>query len=77
LENQPWQGKDMQMKCFERCKRLNAVRSLKLVFIGLVLGGLLIGCSGSSGGDENDMSPPNPTKGSTWDELIWDQGKWG
>lgn len=38
--------------------------------------GLLAGCDGGGGGG-GGTTPPNPAEGSTWDQMGWDQGKWG
>ena len=45
-----------------------------LLFLILVQGGLL-GCGQGGGG--GDSPAPNPAEGSTWDQMKWDQGKWG
>ena len=42
---------------------------LKLIVI-LGAGLLLTGCSGSSGGDEQE------TRKGTWDEMKWDEAEW-
>jgi hypothetical protein len=34
------------------------------------------GCGGGGGGG-GSAAAPNPAEGSTWDEMVWDQGKWG
>ncbi|MBI3609650.1 MAG: hypothetical protein HY204_02990 [Nitrospirae bacterium] len=45
--------------------------------LGLLLSlGLLYGCAGGGGGGGGG-STPNPAEGSTWDQMGWDQGKWG
>ncbi|MBI3610176.1 MAG: hypothetical protein HY204_05685 [Nitrospirae bacterium] len=45
---------------------------LLLVFFA----GLLAGC-GHGGGGGGGAASPNPAEGSTWDQMGWDQGKWG
>jgi hypothetical protein len=46
-----------------------------LTAVGLVLSLTLLSC-GRGGGDGGSPSP-NPAEGSTWDQMGWDQGKWG
>jgi hypothetical protein len=47
-----------------------------IVFLSVMLSGLLSGC-GSGGGGGGGAASPNPAEGSTWDQMVWDQGKWG
>lgn len=35
---------------------------------------LLAGCSGGAAGDSDQDAKEG---GSTWDEMVWDKGKWG
>lgn len=47
---------------------------LGLVFALALSSGLMTACGGGGGGG---TTPPNPAEGSNWDEMGWDQGKWG
>jgi len=57
-----------------------------IIRLGLLLalalsGALLTACGGGGGGGSGAPptggSTPNPAEGSNWDEMVWDQGKWG
>ncbi len=54
--------------------RIIRLGGILLLFIA-VLGGFLSGCGHGGGGGGGSAS--NPAEGSTWDQMKWDQGKWG
>jgi hypothetical protein len=35
----------------------------------------VLGCGHGGGG--GGAAAPDPAEGSTWDRMVWDQGKWG
>ena len=65
------------------------IKPFKLIFLSLLLcAGILMGC-GSSGdggsvnenksgdGTEDVLPAIDSTEGLNWDDMEWDQGKWG
>jgi hypothetical protein len=57
--------------------RLTPFTGIFLMILALVL---LTGCSSGGGGGNgtvNKSPPANPAAGSTWDQMVWDQGQWG
>jgi hypothetical protein len=48
-------------------------RLVLLLLIIMLMTGLLTGC----GKDGGDNGTPPPAESSNWDEMKWDQDKWG
>jgi len=53
-------------------KRLNPIKPLLFLTVVFCLG-LTAGCGSGGGGS----TTADPAKGTTWDEMEWDKGKWG
>jgi hypothetical protein len=53
---------------------MKAIAWRRIVMVLVLVAGLyaISGCKHGGGG-----SGPNPAEGSTWDQMKWDQGKWG
>ena len=49
----------------------------RLVLLLVLCTGLLAACSSGGGGGGGGAPAPSPAEGSTWEEMVWDQGKWG
>jgi len=45
-------------------------------FLVFIMALFLTACGGGGGG-ASDPPAPDPAKGSKWDQMEWDQGKWG
>jgi hypothetical protein len=59
-------------------KRLIRFKLFKLLFLFILSTGMISGCGcGRGGGGGDGGGSPNPAEGSTWDQMGWDQGKWG
>jgi hypothetical protein len=65
-----------QRKGVMRMKRLKRFKAILLLTL-ILFAGLLSGCGGGGGGGGGGAAAPNPAEGSTWDQMSWDQGKWG
>jgi hypothetical protein len=54
-------------------KRVKRLKRMSVLLLFILSAGLLSGCGGGGGGG---AAATNPANGSTWDQMVWDQGKW-
>jgi hypothetical protein len=54
-------------------KQVKRLKRMSVLFLFILTAGWFSGCGGGGGGG----AAPNPANGSTWDQMVWDQGKWG
>lgn len=59
-------------------------QQISILVVGCVLLFGISGCSKKSGGDSGGAANNNdtnvqqdPAEGSTWDQMVWDRGRWG
>lgn len=82
----------MNNKLLDRDMLFKQIKFFMFLFFGLSLcAGILIGCGSSGdggggdtgneikneGGTEDNLPPIDSTEGLNWDEMEWDQAKWG
>lgn len=46
-------------------------------WIGCLLGAAVIAVGLTACGGGGGNTPPNPAEGSKWNQMFWNQGKWG